>query len=205
MSILYIPNNCSATGHLPFPVWGGVRATTGELRLRNCPPVSKTFSIGNLCGFSLHILIVFNHYRKDSIQNSKGEEEESQKKWSFLTWYHWIKCSSGTKKLWLSTMNTTVFQAFCVEWLTTEYQYSKPVQLGAWLVSAGCSSPLPWLKCTSKEADDRMMFHVQNILSPVRTYIHDMVFEWHRCLFVSVISSNSQLEGYRPPRALAHL
>ena len=35
MSILYITNNSarSATGHLPFLIWGGVRAMTGELRL----------------------------------------------------------------------------------------------------------------------------------------------------------------------------
>ena len=28
MRIIYIPNYCSTTGHLPFLVWGGVRATT---------------------------------------------------------------------------------------------------------------------------------------------------------------------------------
>ena len=33
--IIYIPNNCSATGHLPFLVWGGVQTTTGELRPQN--------------------------------------------------------------------------------------------------------------------------------------------------------------------------
>ena len=35
MGIVHISNDCSATGHLPFLVSGGVRATTGELRPRN--------------------------------------------------------------------------------------------------------------------------------------------------------------------------
>ena len=30
MRILYIPNNCSATEHLPFLVWGGWQATAKE-------------------------------------------------------------------------------------------------------------------------------------------------------------------------------
>ena len=53
-------------------------------------------------------------------------------------------------------------------WLTTDKD-SKPLYLGAspqaWLVSAKCVSPFHRLNCTHKEADDRMMFHVQNILS----------------------------------------
>ena len=69
------------------------------------------------------------------------------------------------KIFWLHTINKTDFQAFYVEWLTTNYQHSKPVYLGTWLVSAGCVSPFPRLNCTHKEADDRMMFHVRDILS----------------------------------------
>ena len=55
-SLLYIiPNNCSTTGHLPFLVWGGIRVTTGELRPRNGPPVSKTLIFVDFCGFCLCI------------------------------------------------------------------------------------------------------------------------------------------------------
>ena len=50
------------------------------------------------------------------------------------------------------------------------YHDSKPLYLGmspqAWLVSAGSASLLPRLNCTHEEADDRMMFHVQDIVSP---------------------------------------
>ena len=35
----------------------------------------------------------------------------------------------------------------------------------AWKVSAGTATPFPRLDCTHAEADDRMMFHVQDILS----------------------------------------
>ena len=49
------------------------------------------------------------------------------------------------------------------------YQGTKPLYLGispqTWMVSAGCASPFPQLNCTHKEADNRMMFHVQEILS----------------------------------------
>ena len=45
----------------------------------------------------------------------------------------------------------------------------KPLYLGistqAWMVSAGCASRFPQLNCTHEEADDRMMFHVQDMLS----------------------------------------
>ena len=53
MQILYIPNDFSATEHLPFLVWGGVRATTGELRPRNGPRVCKTSVFVDFWGFCL--------------------------------------------------------------------------------------------------------------------------------------------------------
>ena len=50
------------------------------------------------------------------------------------------------------------------------YHDSKPLYLGispqAWLVLAGSASLFPRLNCTHKEADYRMMFHVQDIVSP---------------------------------------
>ena len=56
------------------------------------------------------------------------------------------------------------------------YHDSKPLYLGispqAWLVSA---SLFPWLNCTHEEADDRMMFHVQDIVSPRSGPIHASV------------------------------
>ena len=36
MQILYIPDNCSTTGHLPFLVWDGVQAMIGKLQPPNC-------------------------------------------------------------------------------------------------------------------------------------------------------------------------
>ena len=34
----------------------------------------------------------------------------------------------------------------------------------AWVVSAGYAYPVPWLNSTHEEADDRMIFYIQNIL-----------------------------------------
>lgn len=62
-------------------------------------------------------------------------------------------------------------------------------------LSAGCASPFPLLNCTHKEADHRMMFHVQSL---VRTYIDDAHPVTALCALVIHIS---QLE--RPQRALA--
>ena len=50
MQILYLPNDCSTTGHLPFLVFGDVQATNGELWPRNCflnatPSRSDTFLV----------------------------------------------------------------------------------------------------------------------------------------------------------------
>jgi len=73
------------------------------------------------------------------------------------------------ENFWSSSISKNAFQAFYVEWLTTNYQGIKPLFLGispqAWIVSAGCTAPFPRLNCTHEEADDRMMFHVQDILS----------------------------------------
>ena len=73
------------------------------------------------------------------------------------------------ENFWSSSTSKSAFQAFYVEWLTTNYHGSKPLYLGispqAWIVSAGCASVFPQLNCTHEEADDRMMFHIQDILS----------------------------------------
>ena len=37
--MLYIPNDCSPPRHIPFLVWGGLRATTDELWPINDPPL----------------------------------------------------------------------------------------------------------------------------------------------------------------------
>ena len=58
MRIFHILNDCSATWHPSFLVWGGVRAMTGELRPRNCRLLSpKTLRV--LCHRLLGIL--FNY------------------------------------------------------------------------------------------------------------------------------------------------
>ena len=73
------------------------------------------------------------------------------------------------ENFWSSSTSKSAFQAFYVEWLTTNYCSSNPLYLGispqAWMVSAGCASRFPQLTCTHEEADDRMMFHVQDMLS----------------------------------------
>ena len=45
--IIYISNDCSAAGYLPFLVWGSVRATTSDYGHETVSPVCKTFSFSN--------------------------------------------------------------------------------------------------------------------------------------------------------------
>ena len=63
MQILYILNGYSSTGDLSFLVYGGVQATTGELRSRKRPPVRKTFSFRHFFSFCLRIpgVALYNH------------------------------------------------------------------------------------------------------------------------------------------------
>lgn len=72
-------------------------------------------------------------------------------------------------KFWASSISKTAFQAFYVEWLTSNYNGNKPLHLGiqpkSWRVSDGHVHHFPLLDCAHEEADDRIMFHVQVILS----------------------------------------
>ena len=63
MRILHVPIDCSATWHLHFLAWGGVRATTGEIRPRNCRLLSpKTLRV-----LGCRVLgLLFNYSRRDS-------------------------------------------------------------------------------------------------------------------------------------------
>lgn len=110
------------------------------------------------------------------------------------------------ENFWSSSVSKTTFQAFYIEWLTTNYSGSKPLYLGispqAWVVSAGRAALFPRLNCTHEEADDRIMFHVQDITS-------------HRSGPTSLTLSSGDTDVFMcllyhfmvnwPPRTLAHL
>ena len=54
MQILYIPNNCSVSGHFPFLVWDGIQATTGELWLQNVPQQAKCACLTTSVAFVMY-------------------------------------------------------------------------------------------------------------------------------------------------------
>ena len=116
------------------------------------------------------IHIVFDSYREDSIKN--GERERRGKSKDRVV----LDVVSPNQHLpvvienfWSSPISKTAFQAFYVDWLKTNYHGSKTLYPGisphAWIVSAGRALLFPRLNCTHEEAVDRMMFHVQDILS----------------------------------------
>ena len=114
--------------------------------------------------------IVFDNYREYSIKNGERDRRAKSKEMVALDV---ISPNQNVpvilENFWSSSTSKSAFQAFYVEWLTTNYHGSKPLYLGispqAWIVSAGCASVFPQLNCTHEEADDRMMFHIQDILS----------------------------------------
>ena len=116
------------------------------------------------------IHIVFDNYREDSIKNG---ERDRRAKYKEMVIFDAISPNQNVpvilENFWSSSTSKSVFQAFYVEWLTTNYCDSKPLYLGispqAWMISAGYASVFPQLNCTHEEADDRMMFHVQDMLS----------------------------------------
>ena len=129
-------------------------------------PFQVTKAGGN-CG---EIHIVFDTYRDDSIKHGERERRGKSKNMVVLDV---ISPNQNVpvvlENFWSSPISKTAFQAFYAEWLTTNYKGTKPLYLGispqAWIVSAASASPFPRLNCTHEEADDRMMFHVQDILS----------------------------------------
>ena len=116
------------------------------------------------------ICIVFDNYREDSIKNGERDRRTKSKEMVVLDV---ISSNQNVpvilENFWSSSTSKSAFQAFYVEWLTTNYCGSKPLYLGispqAWMVLAGCASVFHQLNCTHDEAHDRMMFHVQDILS----------------------------------------
>ncbi len=115
------------------------------------------------------IHVVFDRYKEDSIKNAERNRRGKSKEMVVLDM---ISPNQNVpvvlESFWASSISKTAFQAFYVEWLAANYQGSKPLYLGiypkSWLVLSGHASPFPRLDCMHEEADDRMMFHIQDIL-----------------------------------------
>ncbi|CAB3997308.1 Hypothetical predicted protein [Paramuricea clavata] len=131
--------------------------------------VALTKIIVNAGCNSDEIHIVFDTYKEDSMKNV---ERQRRRKSNEIIVLDSISLNHrGPIKLenfCCSSISKTGFQVFYVEWLKINYEVNKPLYLGispkAWFMLAGRASPFPRLDCTHKEADDRMMFHVQYIL-----------------------------------------
>ena len=117
------------------------------LPLKNLDPPVKTF-----CDFAValtsmitkaghasdEIHIVFDTYKEDSIKN--GEKDKRAKSKEIVV----LDVISPNQNVPVISTSKSAFQAFYVEWFTTNYRRSKPLYLGispqAWIVSAGCAS-----------------------------------------------------------------
>ncbi len=154
-------------------------ALVRKVPLKNLDPPVNTF-----CDFAValtslitkagqasdEIHIVFDTYKEESIKNGERNRRAKSKEMVVLDAISPNqKVPVVLENFWSSSTSKTAFQAFYVKWLTTNYHGFKPLYLGispqAWLVSADSASLFPRLNCTHEEADDRMMFHVQDIVS----------------------------------------
>jgi hypothetical protein len=111
------------------------------------------------------IHIVFDTYKEDSIKNVERKRRGKCKQMVVLDVISPNqKVPVVLENFWASSVSKTAYQAFYVEWLTTNYKGNKALYLGispkSWLVSRRHASLFPCLDCTHKEADDRMMFHI---------------------------------------------
>ena len=154
-------------------------AMVRKIPLKKLEPAVKTFNdfavaltkiIVNAGCNNDEIHVVFDTYKEDSIKNAERKRRGKSNEMIVLDSIspnHRVPVK--VENFWSSSVSKTAFQAFYVEWLKTNYDGNKPLYLGispqAWCLSAGRVSPFPRLDCTHEEADDRMMFHVQDILS----------------------------------------
>ena len=153
-------------------------ALVRKVPLKKLEPPVKTFHdlalaltamITNIARNCEEIHIVFDTYKEDSIKNV---ERKRRGKFTQMVVLDVIspnqKVPVVLENFWASSVSKTSFQVFYVEWLTTNYKGSKVLYLGispkSWHVSNGHASPFARLDCTHEEADDRMMYHIQDIL-----------------------------------------
>ncbi len=152
-------------------------ALVRKVPLKKLDPPIKTFNdfaialtsmvtnAGHSCD---EIHIVFDNYREGSIKSAERKRRGKSREMVVLDA---ISPNQNVpvvviENFWSSSVSKTTFQALYVEWLTTNYSGSKPLYLGiSPLVSAGHATLYPRLNCTHEEADDRIMFHVQDITS----------------------------------------
>ena len=77
------------------------------------------------------IHIVFDTYREDSIKNGERDRRAKSKEMVLLDVISPIQnVPMVLENFWSSSTSKTAFQAFYIEWLTTNYRGSKPLYLG---------------------------------------------------------------------------
>ena len=159
-------------------IYNRFMALVRKVPLKKLEPPVKTFHdlalaltgiITNTACNCEEIHIVFDTYKEDSIKNVERKRRGKSKQMVVLDVVSPNqKVPVLLENFWASSISKTAFQAFYVEWLTINYQGNKALYLGispkSWLVSNGRASPFARLDCTHEEADDRMMFHIQDIL-----------------------------------------
>ena len=115
-------------------------ALVRKVPLRKLNPPVKTFHDFALALTSMvtkagsnsdEIHIVFDNYREDSIKNGERERRAKSKDMIVLD----VVAPNQNvpvilERFWSSSISKTAFQAFYVEWLTTNYQDTKPLYLG---------------------------------------------------------------------------
>ena len=97
MRIFHVPNDSSATGHHSFQVWGGVRATTGELRTRNC----RLLSPETRCELGRRVLGLLSNY------SGRGTYSQATP-WILNAWNSGSRSSTIVSSIYLALTTNSV-------------------------------------------------------------------------------------------------
>ena len=187
-----------------------------KVPLKKLEPPVKTFHdlavvltamITNTVRNCEEIHIVFDTYNEDSIKNVERARRGKSKQMVVLDVISpKQKVPVVLETFWASSVSKTAFQAFYVEWLPTNYKENKALCLGispkSRLVSSGRASLFPRLDCRHEEADDLMMFHIQDIVSHPTNSATITLLSGDTDVFVCL--SFNQLATSRPHRTLAY-
>ena len=154
-------SNCSSKGHLESSI--------------QIPPVKRfhyfaivlTSMITKAGHNSDKIHIVFDNYREDSIKNGERDRRAKSKEMVALDAISPNQnVSVILENFWSSSTSKSVSKHSMLNGsppiIVTPNLY---ILVYAWMVSAGYASVFPQLNSTHEEANVRMMFHVQDMLS----------------------------------------
>ena len=118
--------------------------------------------------------IIFDCYKKDSIKSLERQRRSQSSdavRMTISNIAQSLPSAKEFKRFWSLSENKVGLEQFFISWMIENYQGEKPVYLGGchrdgvdkcYQLKNGSLIDMPDLKCSYDEADDRIMFHLNN-------------------------------------------